>query len=120
MEEPVKPERRAAARGGRLAAILHSDVAYSFRRSKVTVVAAIVTAIIVLAAVLAPWIAPHDPFDPGTLELLNSHLPPAFMAGGDPRSLLGTDDQGRDVLSTILFGSRISLGIGVMSVAFAA
>ncbi len=116
----IKPDARAATGAGGVAAILDSDVAYSFRRSKVTVVAAIVTAIIVLGAVLAPWIAPHDPFDPGTLELLNSHLPPAFMAGGDPHFLLGTDDQGRDVLSAILFGSRISLAVGALSVAFAA
>jgi peptide/nickel transport system permease protein len=73
----------------------------------------------VLAAILAPWIAPHDPFDLRQLSLLDSHLPPAWLADGDPRYLLGTDDQGRDVLSTILYGSRISLGVGVLSVALA-
>jgi len=74
----------------------------------------------VLSAVFAPWIAPHDPFDLRQLNLLDSHLPPAWLTDGDPRYLLGTDDQGRDVLSTILYGSRISLGVGVLAVGLAA
>jgi peptide/nickel transport system permease protein len=114
--EPLPAPPRIA----RLRALLDSDIAYSFFRSKVTVVAAIVTALIVLSAVFAPWIAPHDPFDLKTLNLLDSHNPPAWATGGDPRFLLGTDDQGRDILSTILYGSRSSLSVGIMSVAFAA
>ena len=74
----------------------------------------------VVVALLAPWIAPHDPFDLRTVNLLDSHNPPAWMQGGDARFLLGTDDQGRDVLSTILYGSRLSLAVGALSVAFAA
>jgi peptide/nickel transport system permease protein len=104
----------------RFSAVLDSDVAYSFWRSKVTVVAALVMAIIALSALLAPWIAPHDPFDLKSLQLLDSHLPPVWEEGGDRRFLLGTDDQGRDVLSTILYGSRLSIAVGILSVVFAA
>ncbi|TMJ28041.1 MAG: ABC transporter permease [Alphaproteobacteria bacterium] len=105
---------------GRLTAALDSDLLHAFLRSKITVAAALVTVALVLAAVLAPWIAPYDPFDLRQLNLLDSHLPPAWLAGGDPGYLLGTDDQGRDVLSTILHGSRISLGVGVLAVGLAA
>jgi peptide/nickel transport system permease protein len=112
--------RRFAAHRRWFARLLDSDIVFSFWQSKATVVAAIVTLIIVLGAVLAPWIAPHDPFDLKTLSLLNSHVPPAWAKDGDPHFLLGTDDQGRDVLSTILYGSRLSLAVGMMSVVFAA
>jgi len=103
----------------RIAAILKSDIFYRFRTSYVTVAAAIVTLCIVMAALLAPWIAPHDPFDVSTLSLWDSELPPVWVEGGDPRFLLGTDNQGRDVLSAILYGSRISLAVGFVSVALA-
>jgi peptide/nickel transport system permease protein len=96
-----------------------SDVYYSFKRSPVTIVAAIVTAIFMISAVFAPWLAPHQPFDLATVDLLDGFLPPAWQADGDPRFLLGTDDQGRDILSTIMYGARISLGVGFASVAFA-
>jgi peptide/nickel transport system permease protein len=96
-----------------------SDVYYSFKRSPVTIVAAIVTAIFMISAVFAPWLAPHQPFDPATVDLLDGFLPPVWQADGDPRFLLGTDDQGRDILSTIMYGARISLGVGFASVAFA-
>jgi peptide/nickel transport system permease protein len=86
----------------------------------VTIAATIVTLMIVLGAVFAPLIAPHNPFDLRELSLLNSNLPPAWMAEGNKDFLLGTDDQGRDILSTILYGSRISLSVGILSVAFAA
>ncbi len=115
----ARPARLASLRA-RLLAAYDSDIVYSFRRSKVNVAAAIVTLVIVLSAVLAPFIAPQNPFDIRQLNLLDSHLPPAWAAGGDWRYLLGTDDQGRDILSTILYGSRISLAVGVLAVAFAA
>lgn len=103
----------------RLKAIMDSDMFYRFRTSHITVLAAIVTLVIVFAAILAPWVAPHDPFDVSTLSLLNSELPPVWAEGGDPRFLLGTDNQGRDVLSAILYGSRISLAVGFVSVVLA-
>jgi peptide/nickel transport system permease protein len=104
----------------RLAAILETDIAFSFRRSPVTVIATILVIIIALAAAFAPCIVQQNPFDLRQLNLLDSHIPPAWMVGGDARFLLGTDDQGRDVLSTILYGSRISLVVGVLSVILAA
>lgn len=98
---------------------LDSDLVYSFKKSRVTVIATIVTLIIILSSLMAPWIAPHDPFNVATLSLLDSELPPAWAEGGDSRFLLGTDNQGRDVFSAILYGSRISLAVGFISVALA-
>jgi peptide/nickel transport system permease protein len=118
--EPEVPRVSVLRRPGRLAAFLDHDLVYSLLHSRVTLVAAAVTVTIVVAAALAPWIAPHDPFDLRQLNLLDSHLPPAWAAEGDRRFLLGTDDQGRDILSTILYGARISLSVGVLSVALAA
>uniref|UniRef100_UPI003B52A40F ABC transporter permease n=1 Tax=Roseovarius indicus TaxID=540747 RepID=UPI003B52A40F len=103
----------------RLTAFFESDLFYNFRTSRITVIAFIVTIGMILAAALAPWIAPHDPFDVSTLSLLDSELPPAWVEGGDARFLLGTDNQGRDVFSAILYGSRISLAVGFISVALA-
>lgn len=118
--EPEVARVSAERRLGRLAAFLDHDLVYSLLHSRVTLVAAAVTVTIVVAAAFAPWIAPHDPFDLRQLNLLDSHLPPAWAADGDRRFVLGTDDQGRDILSTILYGARISLSVGVLSVALAA
>jgi peptide/nickel transport system permease protein len=95
------------------------DLAYSFRRSPVTVVAAVLTLICVGGALLAPWIAPYNPFDAASLDLNAAFAPPAWVGLGTTSHLLGTDDQGRDMLSTILYGARISLGVGVAAVLFA-
>jgi peptide/nickel transport system permease protein len=92
---------------------------HNFCRSRITVVAAMITISIVLSAILAPWIAPHNPFDVATLDLMNSELPPAWMEGGDWQFFLGTDSHARDVFSAILYGSRISLLVGFASVIFA-
>jgi peptide/nickel transport system permease protein len=83
------------------------------------VAAALVVALVVGAASLAPLIAPQDPYDLKTLSLIDANLAPAWAAGGDSRYLLGTDDQGRDILSAILYGTRASLLIGVASVLLA-
>jgi peptide/nickel transport system permease protein len=95
------------------------DLAWSFRRSPVTVAAALATLLSVGAALGAPWLAPYDPFDAASLDLDRAFLPPAWSPGGRAEFLLGTDDQGRDVLSTILYGARISLGVGIAAVLFA-
>ena len=100
-------------------AIWHHDLAYSFRRSPVTVVAAALTLVCVGSALLAPWIAPYNPFDAASLDLNAAFAPPAWVGPGTTSHLLGTDDQGRDMLSTILYGARISLGVGVAAVLFA-
>ncbi len=105
---------------GRLAAALRdswdSDVAWSFRHSPYALGAAFVFLLCVGSAVFAPWVTPHNPFDLSQLDLTNSLRPPAWLDGGDPAFLLGTDDQGRDILSTILFGARISLAVGICAV----
>jgi peptide/nickel transport system permease protein len=98
----------------------NNDLLASFLASKVTVAAGIVTVILFAAALLAPWIAPTDPFNPATNYLSDSLDPPSFVAGGDSRFLLGTDDQGRDLMSAILHGLRVSLAIGLCSVALGA
>ena len=93
-----------------------SDVAYSFRRSPVAIGAALVAFVLIFSAMFAQWVAPHNPFDLATINLLDANLPPVWQAESNPKFLLGTDDQGRDVLSAILFGMRVSLLIGVASV----
>ena len=92
--------------------LLDSDIFYSFRRSPLTIVAAVTTLACVVAAVFAGWLAPHNPFDLKTLNLLDAFTPPAWAERGNPAYLLGTDDQGRDVLSAIMYGSRVSLMVG--------
>ena len=112
-------DRRKPAQRSRLAAFLDSDLLHSFLASKLVVVAALLTALIFGAALLSPLIAPHDPYDLKSLSLLDADTPPAWLAGGDRNFLLGTDDQGRDILSTILYGTRSSLEIGICSVLLA-
>ena len=92
----------------------------SFKRHPSAVLGATVVAVIALGALLAPLLAAQDPFNPAELELANSLLPPAWREGGDARFLLGSDDQGRDMFSALLYGSRISLIVGLAAVAFAA
>jgi peptide/nickel transport system permease protein len=103
----------------RLARWWGGDIAWSFRHSPVAVVSAIVLAICVASALFAPWVAPHNPFDLATLNLTDALTPPHGMEGAKPEYLLGTDDQGRDVLSAIMFGTRISLLVGLAAVALA-
>ncbi len=98
---------------------LDSDIWYSFKKSKVTIVAACVTVIMIFSAVAAPWIAPHNTFDPATLDLMDASTPPAWYEDGTSKFLLGTDDQGRDIFSTILYGSRVSLFVGFASILLA-
>ncbi len=102
-----------------LRALLGHDLAYSFRHSPVAITAAVLAVICVGAALFAPWIAPHNPFDSASLDLNNAFSPPAWTEKGVPSFPLGTDDQGRDVLSTIMYGARISLGVGAAAVLFA-
>jgi peptide/nickel transport system permease protein len=88
---------------------LDSDIFFSFTRSPTVMAAAIVTITFIAASMMAPWIAPHQVFDVKTIDLMDAFTPPAWLPDGMAKFPLGTDDQGRDVLSTILFGSRVSL-----------
>lgn len=104
----------------RLARALEGDLAYSFSRSPVAIVAAVTATLIILAAVFAPLVAPYNPFDPSSLNLMDGFTPPMQPNAFTGNSyVLGTDDQGRDMLSTILYGARISLFVGFMAVGFA-
>lgn len=94
----------------------HSDVGYSLRQSPMAMVAAFIASVCLFCAVFAGWVSPSNPFDLATLELSDSRLPPAWMAGGTAKYLLGTDDQGRDILSALMYGTRISLVVGFASV----
>ncbi|HKL69077.1 ABC transporter permease [Salibaculum sp.] len=113
-------ETRAPAATNRARRIWDSDFVWSFRQTPVAIISFFVVMVLVLAAVVAPLIAPHDPFNPATLNLMNGFTPP-----GEPNAftgdqfLLGTDDQGRDVFSTILYGMRISLFVGFAAVMLA-
>jgi peptide/nickel transport system permease protein len=109
---PPKPKSR-------LARVLDSDVFFSFRRSPLVILAALMTVLLVAAAFLAPLIAPFDPYDLKSLSLIDSNTPPRWVKDGDPKFLLGTDDQGRDILSTIMYGMRASMGIALCSVGLA-
>ncbi|MFC0281849.1 ABC transporter permease [Falsigemmobacter intermedius] len=103
----------------KLARMWDSDIAYSFRRSPVTIIAAIVALAIILGAVFAPWIAPHNPFDPSSLNLMDGFSRPMVPNEFSGNTyLMGTDNQGRDIFSTILYGARISLFVGFAAVAF--
>ena len=93
-----------------------SDVGYSFRTSPTAIIAALIALVCVVCALFAPWIAPHNPFDLTTLLLDNARLPPSWSEGGNPNFLLGTDEQGRDILSALMYGARISLAVGLASV----
>jgi peptide/nickel transport system permease protein len=96
-----------------------SHLWHSLRQSVTTMVALLALTILVVGAVFSPWLAPTNPFDVASLDLLNASMPPSWMPGGDFKFLLGTDAQGRDMLSAIMFGMRISLIVGLCSVALA-
>jgi len=95
---------------------LDGDLVYSFRRSRITMIAAGVTLLFFLVAIFAPLLSVQNPFDPAQLQLMNSRISPLWTADGQSPFLLGTDEQGRDVLSAILYGLRISLLVGVLGV----
>ena len=96
-----------------------SDLWWSFTRSPITMISAVVALICILGALFAPWIAPHNPFDLASLNLLDAFKPPSWTEEGEAQYLLGTDDQGRDVLSAIMYGARVSLLVGLSATLFA-
>ena len=106
-----------SAAPGKFRRFLDGDIWHSFKQSPVAIVAALIAFICVFSAVFANVVAPHQPFDLASLELSDARLPPAWEAEGSRKYLLGTDDQGRDILSVLMYGSRISLFVGAVSVA---
>ncbi|MFZ4532520.1 MAG: ABC transporter permease [Alsobacter sp.] len=103
-----------------LARFRDSDILASFLSSKVTMLSGFITVLMIVGALFATWIAPTNPFDPASVNLIDSLFPPRWVEGGDPRFLLGTDNQGRDLWSAILYGMRVSLIIGICGVIIAA
>ncbi len=101
---------------GALARFFDGDVWHSFKNSPTAMVAAAIAAVCVFCSLFAPWVAPYNPFDLATLNLSDARLPPAWSEGGSRAYLLGTDDQGRDMLSALMYGARISLLVGLASV----
>ena len=95
---------------------LDNDIVYSFLTTPGAIIAASITLIAITAAFAAPLIAPYNPFDPAQISLWDGKLPPAWTDGGSSAYLLGTDNQGRDMLSTILYGGRISILVGIAAV----
>ncbi|MEP0155567.1 ABC transporter permease [Pseudophaeobacter sp.] len=100
----------------RWAQIWNSNIGYSFRRNPVAMVSLAVFMVIAVMSFCAPLIAPFDPYDPGQIDIMNSEYPPVWVQGADAQFMLGTDDQGRDLWSTILYGTRLSLLIGICAV----
>ena len=96
---------------------LEGDLWYSFRHAPVAQIAALLVFVCTFCALFAPWVAPHNPFDLSTIELADAQLPPAWLPEGRATFLLGTDDQGRDILSALMYGARISLLVGLAAVA---
>ncbi|MFT4836087.1 MAG: peptide/nickel transport system permease protein [Psychromonas sp.] len=94
----------------------NSDLIYYFLKDKIAMLSFSIFLTFLLMSLFAPLIAPTDPYDLTSISLMDSELPPAWMAEGDTNFLLGTDDQGRDIFSTILYGSRLSLTIGFLAV----
>lgn len=101
---------------GALRRFFDGDVWHSFRSSPIAMLAAAIAFVCVFCSVFAEFVAPHNPFDLATLELSDSRLPPAWMDEGVTKYPLGTDDQGRDILSALMYGARVSLFVGLASV----
>ena len=106
----------APAAASRLQRFFEGDFWFSFKTSPVAMLAMAIAVLCGGCALLAPWIAPHNPFDLATIDLADARLPPMWDEGGKPAFVLGTDDQGRDILSLLMYGSRISLFVGLASV----
>jgi peptide/nickel transport system permease protein len=104
---------------GRWQRFADSDMLHSFLRSPLVMIAAFAAVLLVGSAFLAPLLAPHDPYDLGSLNLMDGENPPSWEKGGSPKFWLGTDDQGRDIYSTILYGTRSSVLISMAAVGFA-
>jgi peptide/nickel transport system permease protein len=116
---PAEAAPKASRGTGWVRCALDSDILYSFSRSRMTMIAAVITALFFLLAIFASLLAVQNPFDPAQLQLMNSRISPLWTADGQSPFLLGTDEQGRDVLSAILYGLRISLTVGVLGMLFA-
>ena len=101
-------------RKGRLRAFFQSEFFYNFRRSPAAVAGALIVVLVLLVALIGPYFTVQDPYNMAELQLADAYKPPFWMEGGDPKFLLGTDQQGRDMVSAIVYGSQVSLVIGLL------
>lgn len=101
-------------RKGRLRAFFQSEFFYNFRRSPTAVAGALIVFFVLLVALIGPYFTVQDPYNMAELQLADAYKPPFWMEGGDPKFLLGTDQQGRDMVSAIVYGSQVSLVIGLL------
>jgi len=101
-------------RKGRLRAFFQSEFFYNFRRSPAAVAGALIVVLVLLVALIGPYFTVQDPYNMAELQLADAYQPPFWMEGGDPKFLLGTDQQGRDMVSAIVYGSQVSLVIGLL------
>jgi peptide/nickel transport system permease protein len=116
---PHSPEGAAPPTPTRWKSFINSDIVWSWRRSPLVIVATIVAFLLITLAVFAPWLAPYNPFNPATLNLMDGLTPPNSASFTGKYFLFGTDNQGRDVLSTIMYGGRVSLFVGFSATLFA-
>lgn len=100
-----------------LSRFAESEFFHNYKRSKLAIIASVIFLSIILIALLGPFFTVQDPYNLSSLELKNAYLPPVWMEGGESRFILGTDQQGRDILSAIVYGSRVSLFVGIAGVA---
>jgi len=98
--------------------IRNSDVYFSFKKSPTAIISSIILAIIFFCSFFVELVVPYNPFDPSSLSLMEAFTPPSWTEDGLSKFILGTDGQGRDMLSTILYGSRISLIVGFSAILF--
>lgn len=101
-------------------ASIENEFLYMFLHNRVAQIAAVVAFLSIVGALFAPLIAPTDPYDLRSFSILDNFLPPAWTEMGEAKFLIGTDDQGRDLLSSILYGTRLSLIVGLSAMLFAA
>jgi ABC-type dipeptide/oligopeptide/nickel transport systems, permease components len=99
--------------------IYDTDIGYSFFNSKIAIISSTIFLIIFFCSFFAELVAPYDPFDPINISLMDAFIPPVWSEGGNTSFFLGTDQQGRDMFSTMIYGSRISLIVGFSSIIFA-
>ena len=116
MSDSISQTSSQPATQSYLRRFLDSDFFYHYKRDKIAILSSIVFFVFIILSLFANFIAPFDPYDLKNLDIMDSELPPIWQTGSDPRFLLGTDDQGRDLWSTILYGTRVSLIIGVVAV----
>ncbi|MTI47112.1 ABC transporter permease [Sporosalibacterium faouarense] len=110
---------KGSAENSKLKTFLSSEFIYNYKRSPTAIIGSIITIVVLLTALIGPFFTVQNPYDMSTIDLSDAYKPPAWIEGGDSNFILGTDQQGRDILSAIVYGSRISLIIGVAGTLFA-